>query len=345
VKEDLLQKRFLMALDIEVKTLITRKAQKPHLWIGSERQRMEIVATKMYKSMQEFIPMMQRGALSDIVSSPQFSRDLFSALNEALGTISEEEWVRLRDEHAPQVYLWDLHVEGFFRQLEGKVQITVAVIVAHFELLERTKDLCDQLNDAYLGIRAITTSEELRRILRKILFIGNCFNAGDAGMCRADGFDCVDLLRSQLCIDMPRGGDQVSLLQHIRLHELSDQDVSAMGKLAETLRPWRRPDDDKDQTDLVEVQNDKAMLEKLLRRSQQILEGIDGDVAFLKPHWDSLNLIEARVDFLIDGSSHGGLLELQRYFFHNPPHGKSFAAGRILGPVAIFAERCAGIMK
>jgi len=309
---------------------------------------MAIVATKMYKGMQEFIPLMRRGALSDILSSPQFSMDVFSTLEEALAIINDDEWARLRDEHSQQVYLWDCHVEGFFQQLDDKATSTVAVIMAHFELLERTTDLAEQLNDAHEGICATTGSEELRRILRKILFIGNCFNAGDASSCRADGFDCVDLLKGQLCIDMPRGGDNVSLLEHIRLHELSDEDVAAMKKLAEVLRPWRKPDEDKDQTDLMDVQNDKAQLEKMLRRSQQILERIDGDVAFLKPHWDMLNQIEARLDFLRGGSAlkgkgQGGLLELQRYFFHVPPRDKSFAVGRILGYVAIFAKRCAGM--
>merc|ERR1712137_511639 len=76
---------------------------------------------------------------------------------------------------------------------------------------------------------------------------------------------------------------------------------------------------------------------------------IGGDADFLKPHWDSLNHIETRLEFLRGGSSckgkgHGGILELQRYFFHNPPRDKSFAVGRILGYVAIFAKRCAGMM-
>jgi len=358
VKEDLLQKRFVMALSNERKTnyFTSKVQQKPLLWMENEmrtpdkmRQKMAIVATKMHRPMQVFISMLQRGAVSDILSSPQFSYDAFSTLEEAIGNICEEEWARLRRQDSPQVYSWDWHIEGFFQQFDDKAKSTVAVMMAHFELLERTKDLSDQLNDAYEGICATTASEELRRILRKILFIGNCFNAGDATTCRADGFDCVDLLKAQLCIDMPRGVDNVSVLEHIRLHELSDQDVAAMKKLAEILRPWRKPDDEKDQTDLMDVQNDKAMCEKLLRRSQQILEKIGGDADFLKPHWDSLNHIETRLEFLRGGSSckgkgHGGILELQRYFFHNPPRDKSFAVGRILGYVAIFAKRCAGMM-
>lgn len=246
------------------------------------------------------------------------------------------------------MYSWDCCLEGFFRQFDDKSTDIVAVIVAHFEVLERTKIILSQLDDARVGICATTKSEELRRILRKILFIGNCLNAGDANMCRADGFDCVDVL-SQLCTDMPRGGDNVSVLEHIRLNELSDQDVAAMKELARILYPWTQKGDD-DMFDLMEVQKDKAMLEKLLRRSQVIVQKIGGDIGFLKPHWDSLNQIEDSLEFLRGGSSlkgrgQGGLLELQRYFFHNPPREKSFQVGTILKHVAIFARRCAGMKR
>merc|ERR1712137_550053 len=200
-------------------------------------------------------------------------------------------------------YLWDPSIEGFFRQFDDKSKSMVAVDMAHYELLEGTKVISAQLDAAHKGICATTQSGVLRRILRKILFIGNCLNAGDDMMSRADGYDCVDLLSAQLCIDMPRGADNVSLLEHIRLHELSNQDVDAMKKLAEVLRPWRKPDEQKDQTDLMVVQNDKSMLEKLLRRSQEVLEKAGGDVSFLKLHWDALDQIETHLEFLRGGSA------------------------------------------
>merc|ERR1712107_582026 len=80
----------------------------------------------------------------------------------------------------------------------------------------------------------------------------------------------------------------------IRQNELSPEDIEAWKDLVEVLKPWNGPDEKEDQADLMDLQNEKAKLEKMLNKSQTLMEKHNVDTAFLKPHFEMLDTLETR---------------------------------------------------
>lgn len=356
VNEELLVKRFVVAQAQDkvkkapvVEVVVVKKEM---LWIGTEktspdkvRQRVAIIGKKLKKLVEELLPTILVGDLGDLLADFKFNVEDIATLDDVLGSVIDDEWARLRDETAPETYMWDDNIEGFCAQFDERAKSIIGVIMAHFELSEATVAMSEQLDEVQAGIHETLQSQQVKSLLKKVLYVGNCLNAGDKQMGRADGFDCVDLLIGQLCMDMPKGSDGVSLLEHIRQNELSPEDVEAWKDLVEVLKPWDRPDEKEDQADLDDLQKEKNILEKMLNKSQTLMEKHNVDTAFLKPHFEMLDTLEARLDFLRGGDDPKGegIVELQRYLFHNPAKDKTFAVGRILGYVNILAQRCIGV--
>jgi len=167
------------------------------------------------------------------------------------------------------------------------------------------------------------------------LYAGNCLNAGESALCRADGFDSLELIASQLNNNLPKNKDGVTFLQHLCEHELTAEDAETLTVLGFSLRSWTSPGaDDTDQADLMDLQNAKAQLETVLRQCHVILseehasgnakgceELLEFDNSKLKNHQDKLDQLETRLTWLrgeADEMRGDGLVGLQRYLLHIP---------------------------
>jgi len=229
--------------------------------------------------------------------------------------------------------------------------------MSHFELEESIPSLQKQVDEVECGVRAIVKCNGFRNLLQKVLFAGNCFNAGESTLGRADGYDSLELIAGQLNNNLPKGKDGVSFIRHLCEHELTAEDVETLAVLGHSLRSWTGPGaDDTDQADLMDMQNEKAKLEKVLCKCQNILrqehasgnskgceELLEFDNSKLKNHQDQLEQLETRLTWLrgeADEMRGDGLVGLQRYLLHIPPAKKKYAAGRILGCIATFARLC-----
>merc|ERR1712232_1401181 len=138
----------------------------------------------------------------------------------------QDDWERLAEPGASTRYQWEDFPEQFFHDL--------AIIPNGFErlklvkqrlaLMQKIPELKEQVRACKAVIRLIKECPELKDLLRKVLYIGNCFNAGNTVpgyLPQADAFDAVTLIKEQLLIGNPKGRDGLTLLEYLKRKELT----------------------------------------------------------------------------------------------------------------------------
>mmetsp|Transcript_90872 Transcript_90872/g.287893 ORF Transcript_90872/g.287893 Transcript_90872/m.287893 type:complete len:447 (+) Transcript_90872:271-1611(+) len=352
------------------------RVERPILWEATEKQdpkkrrtNIGILMKTWEKLAEPFLDRLRLLDFSAILSDTSFNEDLFEQLIEMVKGVGATEWARLRESDANAKYEWDRPIEGFFKRLQDIPCFKERLMSLHRHLgierdLGKLEKRVSQLDG---GLGAIRQSEALRVVLRKLLRIGNCLNAGSGSLGRADGFDTVSLLERTLLIDMPKAADgRTSLLQFIRDRELDESEREAFGDLERTLAGWRVPsgrEDEADPTDLQELRRDSeaigdqlARLEADLGLIQQHLasSGFSGpgeqlqlakQLSVLAVYTKAVKDRRRRLEDLRLQELGERLLGLQRYLLHAPPERRRLSAGRILGVIAQLAQRLAPVRQ
>lgn len=349
----------------------SEKVDKPVLWDPTEKQdakkrrtNIGILMKTWEKLAEPFLDRLKLLEFGAILSDSAFNEDLFEQLIEMVKGIGSAEWTRLRAEDAESKYEWDRKLEGFFKRLQAISCFKERLMSLHRHVmverdLRKLEKRATSLND---GILAIQQSGALRVVLRKLLRIGNCLNAGSGNLGRADGFDTVHLLERTLLIDMPKASDgKTSLLQYVRDWELDSAEREGFGELEKRLMGWKVPsgkEDEADATDLNELQKDAGVVSEQLSLFERDLDQIQRELesAGLRPsdqpqlgkqlevlscYLDAIQERRRRMEQLRLNDIRERLLELQRYLLHSPPEKKKLSAGKILGVMAQLAQKLA----
>jgi len=367
---------------------VTSSVQEPVckqiLWEASEKQdpkkrrtSITILMRTWEKLADVFLERLGHLQLEAIVSDPDFNEDLFEQLIDMVKSVTKVEWARLKEEDAESKYEWDRPTEGFFKRLQAISYFRQRLLGLHGHLAvdRELQKLHVRVAQLGLGVREVQRSEVLGVVLRKVLHIGNCLNAGSGGLGRADGFDVVSLLEKTLLIDMPKGSDgKTSLLQYIKDKELSLAQRHAFGELYKKLQGWKAPsgrDDEADPSDLGELQRNGEELSQQLKQLEGDLsaalsrhtallaapshregcsaseEGrrrhLEAQLVVLRGYGERLRVHRRRLDGIeceLEAMKEE-LPALQRYLLHVPPEKKRLSAARILAAMTQLAQRLA----
>lgn len=383
VLEELLENKFVKKKEDKEKEVVAAPVAvaKPVLWDPTEKQAAGAVRQNLAISMvwwgkrgDVFFKRLRAYDFFGVMEDPGFEKDRFDKLVETVGAMSADEWGRLKEENARTVYEWDDNLEGFFREL-GKIpkfKERLLAVASHLNIDCRLMALSQRVQSMGEAMHAVKASETLPQVFRKILTIGNCFNAGNSQLGRADGFDAIKLLEQHLLNDMPKSTDgKTSLLQYMKEHELSEDQGDHFRQLAVQLQAWPFPFEPTnpkeletwvDPTDLRELQNDHgeitrdlASLEKTTKMSikdrtatlatgvappGQDLEQMEAEIAALQ-QLDTVLLGQRsfvdKIDASLEELKHD-LPALHAFFMHKPPQKRDLSAGKVLGVVSKLAK-------
>eukprot|EP00930_Biecheleria_cincta_P015538 TRINITY_DN12923_c0_g3_i1.p1 TRINITY_DN12923_c0_g3~~TRINITY_DN12923_c0_g3_i1.p1 ORF type:complete len:1171 (+),score=224.98 TRINITY_DN12923_c0_g3_i1:157-3669(+) len=332
---------------------------------SKRRQGMAIIATRWERLADTFFQCLRVLDLQAVAENPDFNMDLFEQLAMQVKSITSLEKSRLAENDADQKYKWDSKIEGFFMKLYALpyCEERLLGLHGHFCVQSELRQLDEKVTRLYCCVRAIFDCRPLKHVLWKLLDIGNHLNAGSEKNGRADGFDVLPLMQTQILKDMPKGPSQTSLLMYLKDCELTLEDREEFAQLAERLDGWKIPEQgDADPADVGEIQNESGRISRELglleaslvgamkRRMLAIADSAKGAQA--EAYQDELSALE-RFDPILRG--HRSLVDkidtdlealhkevplLARYFASTTAP-KDFKPGLALGVIAQLAKRLA----
>lgn len=145
---------------------------------------------------------------------------------------------------------------------------------------QRWKSSCDETERA---------NAPFRKLFNSVLTAGDCLNAGDARKGRADGYDIIQALKKSLLTNMPKGNNNVSLMDHMKNVELTSKDREQVGQLVKVLCDWKYlADEEEDYYDLAALENEYGKLFRTCKKGDdarnQLKEQFEGT-----EQWSSLD--------------------------------------------------------
>lgn len=209
---------------------------------------------------------------------------------------------------------------------------------------------------------AILSCEALPVVLQKLLFIGNCLNAGEVAFGRADGYDAVLLLEQYILAMKPKTADgKMHLGEYLKTKEISEDDRDHFTYLVKVLKtpggnPWTTPKEETDDVDLGDMQKDSgdigrhvAALEKNLvvavqtqselmptaKKTQR--DALQASDAIFTGHRDLVDQMDARIQSLRETCQ-----GVHSFLMHTPPEKKKYCVGRVLAAFASLAKMLEG---
>jgi len=226
-------------------------------------------------------------------------RDDIEMLVEKLDTIQPEERERLKA-GAVDPFEWEENVEGFYRKLitVDHVEAGLKSFRGHLEIADACSQYTSKLQSIKDSVQLVLDCTSLRTMLQKLLTIGNCLNAGDKNLGCADGFDAITLVQKTILINMPKGNDNVSVLQYMNEHEVPSEAWEQLEKLAEGLSKWKlqASDDAPDEADIEEIQNLVGKQSRQLVSLMSISKGMPYFEAKIKEHETSISDLDMFLD-------------------------------------------------
>jgi len=343
----------------KVETVKVEKKILPPLWDGNDkqdpnkrRQEMSFLAVGGFKKCAKVMfERLENLKFEEIITDEDFRDDNFERLAAIAVTINANETKKLKDMTETAVtYMWDEHVEGFFATLVGipKVAERLQWMRGHLECSTISKEMLEQLERIDTSINAIQSSAVFPLMCQKILAIGNCLDAGDAKLGRADGFDVIPLFKDTILKNMPKGNNDTSILKFLKTVELTDEERQQFQELKDQLSGWLIPKDDNDTADLGFFTNQSGVLTRELVKLEKSLQEerkASAQGAFMEKcladHRRASSDIDAQLSTLKQN-----LKTLQKYLIYTPdkpPGGKDedrnyLAAGLILGVINEFVK-------
>jgi len=273
----------------------------------------------------------------------------FEQLAILVQSIKDIEWQRLAAADARAQYEWDDRVEGFLERLHSIPHALnlLSGLRGHIQVFDKLEALTEQMCALEAGLREIMRCGALARMLRKLLAIGNCLNAGTSSLDRADGFDVIEVLEGTLLRELPKVGDQgKSLLQYMVEVELSASDKTELQSLAATLKAWWRPQaDEAGELTLADLTNEVGRISRLVGDCDAQLE-LAGGVQATHPDGATTGVETAMqenrqraVQLLARLDSVTEELGRAQLYFNSMSEANSSNAGRLLRVLACLAKR------